>query len=178
MSGPIITLRSPRLRLLVFVSLAAVALLGSLIRLVPPLCKRARLQRVLSTSLENRLARQALYPLFTEISSMEQVDTFKALIPPVKIPLRQEDVATVSAVFEQLAERHGFAVGMVSVRVISELPRRQLSVELPLDGAYGQFGGVLKDLLRLPSLESIDRITVLIGDSLERINVEFKLALE
>lgn len=160
------------------IALAAAALLLSLLRLVPPLRERVRLHRQLAAVRGNLASQEILQPLFETISNTDQADSFAALVPPVPCPLRQGEVATVSTLFEQLAVKHGFAMGMVSLRMISDPPRRLLAVTLPLVGAYDQLGPLLKDLLLLPSLESLDRITVRFEDPVDRINVELKLSLE
>lgn len=177
MSVTRIILRSPLMRRVLMV-LVAIALLVSVLRLVAPLRERVRLQHQLSTVMAKHATQQLLHPLFTEILNADQTNTFAALVPPATCPLRQEEVATVSTFFEQLAVAHGFAIGKVGLRMISDPPRRLLAVALPLDGRYDQLGSLLKALLLLPSLESLDRITVQLEDPVDRIHVEIKLALE
>ncbi len=157
---------------------AVIALLLSVLRLVPLLQERARLQHRLAAVIAQRDRQQILYPLFTELMNADQADAFAGLVPPGTCPLRQDEVATVSTLFEQLAVGHGFAIGRVRLRMISDPPRRLLSVALPLDGAYDQLGPLLNDLLLMPSLEALDRVTVQLEDPVDRIQVEMKLALE
>jgi len=160
------------------IAVALAALLVSLLRLVTPLQERARLQHRLSAVMAKGAEQAILSPLLAEMKNADKVDSFAALAPPAKHALRQEEVATVSTRFEQLAAAHGFEIGRVQLRMISDSPQRLLAAVLPLNGDYEQFGAVLKELLLLPSLESLDRVSVHFEYPVDRVSVELKLALE
>lgn len=177
MRGPGTILRSSLAKNILSVVLTG-CLFVSLIRLMVPLRDRFRLERSLLSATQQRASLDLLYPFYEELLKVDHVSDWPALVLPAPQPLEQDDVLTVSDLFMRMAEAHELTLERVQLKVVSEPGKRVLRVSLPMSGLYRQMGPFLKDLVRLPSLETIERISVQLGNVKDSFNIELRLSLK
>lgn len=152
--------------------------LVSAIRLVFPARERTHLKQRLATAAQQRGAMETLYPLYVEMCGMDRMEDWSALALPERVPLNEESVRSASDIFNRLAVAHDMEVDKALFTVVDEGGRRALQVDLTLRGLYRQLGALLVELIRLPSLEAVVRVSAARGDDLAQIHLELRLGLE
>lgn len=153
-------------------------LAASLMRLLLVLQTQARLERAVVAAVAQRQAQEHLHPVYRELLALDRIADRDALVLPPRQPLRQEDVMNVSTELGRIATDSEFVPGEIQIQVAGEDPHRFLKVELPAEGSYRHLGSLLADLIRLPALEALQRVSVQRGDGTDHVKIELSLAIE
>ncbi len=169
---------SPSLLSVVPLVLLGLLLTGSLVRLLLVLRAQVRLEQAVAETVARCQEQEILHPVYREILALDPVAGRDALVLQPRQPLRQDAVTNLSAELGRIAAGAGFVPGEILVQVAGEDQHRLLKVELPAEGAYRRLGVLLADLIRMPSLESLRRVSVQRGDGADLLKIELMLVIE
>ena len=157
----------------------AVAVVGAVSRGVLVGRETLALTDMLHTAEQQQAVLALLLPLYAQLSSeANQVLDAEPLLYPGRQALDTELLPEWSERFQNMATMHGFRTKDIDFQVHTEDQVRFLQVTLPMVGRYQQFGPFLADVIRLPSLLSVDHLSVVWGDDADRIDITFRLAVE
>ena len=162
-----------------FPGVLAVAILGVAVHGALVVRETFAMRYLQETTGQQQSAMAVLYPLYLQLSrEVEEIEEADLLAYPEWETLRVGDLPQLSASLEEMVSEHGLVALDIGFQVKAENARRLLLVTLPLRGRYRQLGGVLEGVIELPSLLSIDRLSVVWGEAADEIELIFRLAME
>jgi len=153
-------------------------LAGALIRLLLVLRTQVLLERAIAAAVVQRQIQEQLHPVYRDLVALDRMADRDALALPPRLPLRQDDVINVSAELGRIASEYEFVPGEIQIQVAGEGPSRYLKVELPAEGSYRRLGSLLADLIRLPSIEALQRVSVRRDGETDHVKIDLRLAIE
>lgn len=138
-----------------------------------------QLQAALDATLGREAALTMLSPLYVHLQeeAAELAADDQLVLPPLS-PLGLEEVPALSDLFQGMVRKHGFKAQEIGFQVQTQNGHRHLQVSLPLQGRYQRLGPLLAELIALPALVSVDRLSAVWNENGDVIAITCKLALE
>ncbi len=165
----------PLLVALVLLALLAAAGAG----LYRPVREWARLRRDLAAARTRLDDLKVLYPLYAELAALDGPAQWPNLKAPPPRRLAGPEVTAIPERFVEIAGRCGMELGAVSPQVQSdETGRRFLRVEVRLSGPYVSLQPLLRELVRMPEMERLDKLEIRRESLNEEYGIWARLALE
>ena len=159
--------------------LLGVAVLGTVGRGLLVVRESGKLACALETTLQRQSVLEVLYPLYQEMNmAVGGLENGSRLALPSLQVLGRGHLPGLSEMFKGMAAQYGIESGDIRFEVQTDNGQRLLQVALPLKGRYRDLGPLLADLIRLPSLISVDRLSAVWYENGDAIDIELKLALE
>jgi Tfp pilus assembly protein PilO len=141
-----------QLIMLALLALAAVALYA-------PIRQGRELRRELEEARRRLANLEILYPLYAEVSAMDQPSNWAGLPAPAMSRLAEPEVVTVPERFMTLAGACGFELSAISPQVGKEdSGLRYLRVDIRGHGAYDQLKNFLMQVAGMPVLKRIQKL--------------------
>jgi len=159
--------------------LLGVAVLWTVFRGLYVVREAGKLTAALEATVQRQAAFEFLNPLYLDITmEADGLEPGNSLALPSPHVLGRENLPGLSEMFKRMAARYGFESSDIRYQVLTDNGQRLLQVSLPLKGRYRHLGPLLADLIRLPSLVAVDRLSAVWHDEGDAIDIELKLALE